>query len=362
MVNVGENRARNGVTDCPETRNEDKIEKWTNLDALPNPHGTPHLAVWRGAMRPVSADRKNGLHAELRLNRNMSSEIINNINYLMTIKAMSLTLDVQKDSIRYYCEVRKEGKEEKLAECAKAQEMIFQRHRPRSSRKCDNEVLAVVGQNLSTAIETQIPPFSDFTTFHACSCSDFTTQIRLAFAVGFHLLNRLPGIRVQKSYVAGIILWKKLETIQVFALIKVDGCMDEAQENGHASDQNASLDLDYYSTVDELIELGPEKLKEFVAFVTNFPFFYMVGIGCTRIKNRRYCSTTCRKAFSYKGISGILKDILSGSSLVATMSVSPALSRPPEQIFEIVNLANELLLPLPNGTITLPTSSNVFVK
>ncbi|KAD6795605.1 hypothetical protein R6Q59_020504 [Mikania micrantha] len=62
------------------------------------------------------------------------------------------------------------------------------------------------------------------------------------------------------------------------------------------------------------------------------------------------------------GISGILKDILSGSGLVATMSVSPALSRPPEQIFEIVNLANELLPPLPNGTITLPTSSNVFVK
>ncbi|KAF5786287.1 putative HECT domain, armadillo-like helical, HECT, E3 ligase catalytic domain-containing protein [Helianthus annuus] len=62
------------------------------------------------------------------------------------------------------------------------------------------------------------------------------------------------------------------------------------------------------------------------------------------------------------GISGIVKDILSGSGLVATMSVSPALSRPPEQIFEIVNLANELLPPLPNGTITLPTSSNVFVK
>ncbi|KAI3718307.1 hypothetical protein L6452_19171 [Arctium lappa] len=62
------------------------------------------------------------------------------------------------------------------------------------------------------------------------------------------------------------------------------------------------------------------------------------------------------------GISGILKDILSGSGLVATMSVSPALSRPPDQIFEIVNLANELLPPLPHGTITLPASTNVFVK
>ncbi|CAI9280286.1 unnamed protein product [Lactuca saligna] len=65
------------------------------------------------------------------------------------------------------------------------------------------------------------------------------------------------------------------------------------------------------------------------------------------------------KTLLLMGISGILKDILSGSGLVATMSVSPALSRPPEQI---VNLANELLPPLPNGTITLPASSNLYVK
>ncbi|XP_074331245.1 E3 ubiquitin-protein ligase UPL3-like [Apium graveolens] len=62
------------------------------------------------------------------------------------------------------------------------------------------------------------------------------------------------------------------------------------------------------------------------------------------------------------GISSILKDILSGSGLVTSMSASPALSRPPDQIFEIVNLANELLPPLPQGTISLPSSSNVFVK
>ncbi|KAI4350275.1 hypothetical protein L6164_004746 [Bauhinia variegata] len=62
------------------------------------------------------------------------------------------------------------------------------------------------------------------------------------------------------------------------------------------------------------------------------------------------------------GISGILKEILSGSGVSANSSVSPALSRPPEQIFEIVNLANELLPPLPQGTITLPVSSNLFVK
>ncbi|KAA8535991.1 hypothetical protein F0562_028469 [Nyssa sinensis] len=68
------------------------------------------------------------------------------------------------------------------------------------------------------------------------------------------------------------------------------------------------------------------------------------------------------KTLLLMGISGILKDILSGSGLVATISVSPALSRPPEQIFEIVNLANELLPPLPQGTISLPANTNLFVK
>ncbi|GMI73373.1 KAKTUS, UBIQUITIN-PROTEIN LIGASE 3 [Hibiscus trionum] len=62
------------------------------------------------------------------------------------------------------------------------------------------------------------------------------------------------------------------------------------------------------------------------------------------------------------GISGILKDILSGSGVSANSSVPPALSRPAEQIFEIVNLANELLPPLPQGAISLPASSNIFVK
>ncbi|XP_011092986.1 E3 ubiquitin-protein ligase UPL3 isoform X1 [Sesamum indicum] len=62
------------------------------------------------------------------------------------------------------------------------------------------------------------------------------------------------------------------------------------------------------------------------------------------------------------GISGILKDILSRSGVVSSVSVSPALIRPSEQIFEIVNLANELLPPLPQGTISLPPSSSLFVK
>ncbi|EPS69274.1 hypothetical protein M569_05489 [Genlisea aurea] len=68
------------------------------------------------------------------------------------------------------------------------------------------------------------------------------------------------------------------------------------------------------------------------------------------------------KSLLLLGISGILKEILFGSDLASHMSVSPALSRPPEQIFEIVNLANELLPSLPQGTISLPVSSSVFVK
>ncbi|XP_020591855.1 E3 ubiquitin-protein ligase UPL3-like [Phalaenopsis equestris] len=62
------------------------------------------------------------------------------------------------------------------------------------------------------------------------------------------------------------------------------------------------------------------------------------------------------------GISGTLKDILSGSGLVANVSVHPALAKPSEQIYEIVNLADELLPPLPKGTVFLPIYSNVFGK
>ncbi|KAD4586136.1 hypothetical protein E3N88_23737 [Mikania micrantha] len=116
----------------------------------------PLTTTWRGAMRLGQPPRKKSssshpifhfeasgssgshqgsliqvrivlLSTKLCLERNLSCEIINNINYLITIKAMSLTLDVQ-DSIRYHCEVRKEGKEEKLAECAKAQSLVL--HKP----------------------------------------------------------------------------------------------------------------------------------------------------------------------------------------------------------------------------------------
>lgn len=45
---------------------------------------------------------------------------------------------------------------------------------------------------------------------------------------------------------------------------KVEGWENEGQENGHVS-QPTMIDLDYYSTVEELMEVGPEKLKEALA-------------------------------------------------------------------------------------------------
>ncbi|KAM7504862.1 hypothetical protein LguiB_003766 [Lonicera macranthoides] len=45
----------------------------------------------------------------------------------------------------------------------------------------------------------------------------------------------------------------------------VQGWGDEAQDNGHVPSQNTGIDLDYYSNVEELIEVGPEKLKEALA-------------------------------------------------------------------------------------------------
>lgn len=42
---------------------------------------------------------------------------------------------------------------------------------------------------------------------------------------------------------------------------EVEGWKNEGRENGHVSQDNI-IDLDYYSTVEELMEVGPEKLKE----------------------------------------------------------------------------------------------------
>ncbi|KAD5803701.1 hypothetical protein E3N88_15061 [Mikania micrantha] len=89
----------------PESRNEDKTKiwpPWTRAWIAPGnvSASLDHLFTRRTSFEEVT------VHSNL-LDWNLSSGIINNINYLMTIKAMSLTLNVQKDSIRYHCEVRK---------------------------------------------------------------------------------------------------------------------------------------------------------------------------------------------------------------------------------------------------------------
>ncbi|PNX71374.1 splicing factor 3A subunit 3-like protein [Trifolium pratense] len=43
---------------------------------------------------------------------------------------------------------------------------------------------------------------------------------------------------------------------------KVLGWENVNQENGHVPTEHTSIDLDYYSTVEELMEVGPERLKE----------------------------------------------------------------------------------------------------
>jgi len=61
-------------------------------------------------------------------------------------------------------------------------------------------------------------------------------------------------------------------------------------------------------------------------------------------------------------ISSIVRDVLTGSSLVPGMSGSLALDRPTDQMHEIVTLLNELLPPLPEGTISLPPNYSLYSK
>ncbi|KAD3067533.1 hypothetical protein E3N88_35413 [Mikania micrantha] len=81
IVNVGENRAQNGVRMLPESRNEDKTKIW--------PPWTRAISMLNMVIKPI----------------------------------LILPCDISR-YLGYYCEVRKEGKEERLAECAKAQSRL----------------------------------------------------------------------------------------------------------------------------------------------------------------------------------------------------------------------------------------------
>eukprot|EP00262_Sarcandra_glabra_P007922 TRINITY_DN21036_c0_g1_i1.p1 TRINITY_DN21036_c0_g1~~TRINITY_DN21036_c0_g1_i1.p1 ORF type:complete len:510 (-),score=99.28 TRINITY_DN21036_c0_g1_i1:274-1803(-) len=62
-----------------------------------------------------------------------------------------------------------------------------------------------------------------------------------------------------------IFLKVETEFEELWANGDVGGWENIGLENGHLSSQDSVVDLDYYSTAEELIELGPEKLKEALA-------------------------------------------------------------------------------------------------
>lgn len=60
-----------------------------------------------------------------------------------------------------------------------------------------------------------------------------------------------------------VIFWQvETEFEEQWADGKVKEWENEKQENGHLEDQLTLIDLDFYTTVEELMEVGPEKLKE----------------------------------------------------------------------------------------------------
>lgn len=60
-----------------------------------------------------------------------------------------------------------------------------------------------------------------------------------------------------------VFLWQvETEFEEQWADGKVEEWENAIQEGEHVQDQQTVIDLDYFSTVEELVELGPEKLKE----------------------------------------------------------------------------------------------------
>ncbi|KAK1366477.1 Splicing factor 3A subunit 3 [Heracleum sosnowskyi] len=57
----------------------------------------------------------------------------------------------------------------------------------------------------------------------------------------------------------------KTELEEQWASGVVQGWENDTHENGHDLSQHTTIDLDYYSSVEELIEVGPERLKEALA-------------------------------------------------------------------------------------------------
>lgn len=62
------------------------------------------------------------------------------------------------------------------------------------------------------------------------------------------------------------VLWQVTSELEEqWASGMVQGWENDTHENGHVPAQHTAIDLDYYSTIEVLIEVGPERLKEVLA-------------------------------------------------------------------------------------------------
>ncbi|GBG69914.1 hypothetical protein CBR_g4741 [Chara braunii] len=72
-------------------------------------------------------------------------------------------------------------------------------------------------------------------------------------------------------------------------------------------------------------------------------------------------SAAVAESLLQSGISGILREILAGTGMVSSTLVPPsALNRPPEQLYEIVSLVNELLPSIPDSGGGQPSTVNLI--
>nr|XP_011469336.1 PREDICTED: splicing factor 3A subunit 3-like [Fragaria vesca subsp. vesca]XP_011469337.1 PREDICTED: splicing factor 3A subunit 3-like [Fragaria vesca subsp. vesca] len=119
--------------------------------------------------------------------------------------------------------------------------------------------------------------------------------------------RKLKSTRQYREYIENLVqylvyFFHRTEPLQdldrIFAKVEAefeeqwaDGKVEEWEtailDSEHVQDQQTLINLDYFSTVEELVELGPEKLKEVLA-----------SMGT---ESRWYHTATCREAFTYKG-------------------------------------------------------------
>ncbi|KAD4585243.1 hypothetical protein E3N88_22844 [Mikania micrantha] len=185
MVNVGENRARNGVTDCPESRNEEKFKSMELLDS--SRYATKWLRILRGTRWTKKSEilRISSRYAKicfdlLRVEHIRSRTPPDEFFIIQTqieairsyrshegssLQVLIVVLPAETHRIRItpLVPVYEESCYRKISSKECFQEKKVFKHRPRSRRKCDIEVPAAVGQNLSTAMRKTVYDYGSLT-------------------------------------------------------------------------------------------------------------------------------------------------------------------------------------------------------